>query len=106
MHRTQGFAAEKRKNGGKGFALAPPELFEFDDLHLFARKEFKETLELPSIKSAIDISETARFGRRRAGDTRLFFAHRIEEIQWLAAFEPLHIPMGKRAVHWISQNDQ
>src|SRR5262249_41122222 len=106
VHRTQWFAAEKRKNGGKRFALALPKLFPFDDLHLLARKEFKEALELASIKSTIDISETACFGRRRAYDTRLFFAHRIEEIEWLAAFEPLHIPMGKRAVHRISQKDK
>ena len=36
----------------------------------------------------------------------MFFAHGIEEIQRLAAFESLHVPMGESAIHWISQKDQ
>src|SRR5439155_19422238 len=68
--------------------------------------KFEETRQLASVKSPIDISETARFNRRRAGDARLFFPHRVEEIQWLAAFESLHVPMGKSAIHWISQKDE
>ena len=105
-HRTQWFAAEKRKDTRERFALVLPELFELCDFHLLARKKFEETLELLSIKSAIDISEPARFTRRRAGDARSFFTDGIKKIQRLASFESLHVPMRKGTVHWISQKDQ
>src|SRR5207249_7093267 len=60
-HRTQRLETEKRKDGNERFPLFARELFELNDLHLVAREEFEETLELPGIKSPIDVSKTARF---------------------------------------------
>src|ERR1700745_4092642 len=97
---------EKRKDGNEGFALFVLELFKLHDLHVLAREEFEETLELAGIESPIDVSKTARFGWRRPGDARLFFSHGIEEIQRLAALESLHVPMGKGALDRIAQENE
>src|SRR6266480_3587225 len=105
-HRTQRLETEKRKDGNERFPLFARELFELNDLHLVAREEFEETLELPGIKSPIDISKTARFGRRGAGDARFLFSHRIEEIQRLASLESLHVPMRKGALNGIAQKNE
>src|SRR6266478_11284 len=105
-HGTQGFASKEQKDGSERFELLLLELFELDDLHLLARKEFEDTRELPSIESPIDISETPRFSRSCATDARLFFPDRIEKIERLAASESLHVPMGEGAIDGISQEDQ
>src|SRR6266566_81800 len=104
--RTQWLETEKRKNGNERFALFALELLELNDLHLVARKEFEEMLELPSIKSPIDISKTARFGRRRAGNTCFLFSHGIEEIQRLASLESLHVPMRKGPLNGVAQKNE
>src|SRR5262249_1357304 len=67
---------------------------------------FEDALELPSIKSALEIGKTPRFGRGRATDARLFFSNRVKKIQRLDAFVSLHVPVGKRTLDWISQKDQ
>src|SRR5262249_33685668 len=74
--------------------------------HLLAWKEFEDALELSSIKSALDVSKTARFSRRRSGYSRLFFSYGVEEIQRLSTSVSLHIPVSKRAVNGVPQKDQ
>src|SRR5206468_9168787 len=73
-HRTGWPKTEKRKDGNECFALFALELFKLHHLRLFAREEFEEALELPGIKTPIDVSKTARFGWRRAGDAHLLFS--------------------------------
>jgi hypothetical protein len=81
-------------------------IFELYDRHLLAWKEFEDALELSSIKSALDISKTARFSRRRSGYARLFFSYGVEEIQRLATSVSLHVPVSKSAVNRVPQKDQ
>src|SRR5437763_16856541 len=81
-------------------------MFELYGLHLFGRKKFEDALELSSVKSPVDISKTPRINWRRAADAGQFFPNGVEEIQWLAASETLHVPMGKRAIDRIPQEDQ
>src|SRR5207245_582406 len=83
-HRTQRLETEKRKDRNERFALFVLELFKFHDLNLVAREESGQTLELLGIKATIDVSKTARFGRRRTGDAGFLFSHRVEEAQRFA----------------------
>src|SRR5207244_6166 len=68
--------------------------------------QFEQADELLGVKSPIDVSKTARFNWRRAGDACFFFSHGIEEIQRLATFESLHVPMGKGALDGIAQENE
>src|SRR5207247_3670235 len=75
-------------------------------LDLLAGEKFEQAHELLGVKSPIDVSKTARFNWRRAGDARFFFSHGIEEIQRLATFKSLHVPMGKGALDGIAQENE
>src|SRR4030095_16907037 len=82
------------------------EFFKLHGVYLLPREELEKALELPGIDSPIDVSKTTRFGWRRAGNARFLFSHGIEEIQRLAALEPLHVPVRKCALDGIAQQNE
>src|SRR5207253_11371135 len=100
---AQRFHAKKFENSIQRFLLAIAKIFELHDSDLFSRKKLEDAFELFGIKTAIDIAKAPRFDRQRLRDpSRLFFV-RIQKIEWLAVFEPLHVPVRERTLDRISQ---
>src|SRR4029453_85541 len=97
---------EEAENGIKRFLVPVSELLELDHLYLFSRKKLKNALDLPGVKSSIDIREAPRLQRFCFFRPVFFFFHRLEEIERFASFEPLHVPMRESTSDRVSQDDQ
>src|SRR4029077_945794 len=87
------FYTEEMKNRIERLAIFIPEVFKFDRLGLLSREKCEDALELRGVKSPSDVSKASRLQRQRLRGPPFLFVHRVEKIERLAAFGPLHVPM-------------